>query len=68
MGREPADSDGAGGLTQVSISDTPDAPPDLHAFWATTMAQLRQVPVDLRLAPRPAPTNGTVAHDLSFRS
>ncbi|MCE3555142.1 acetylxylan esterase [Pseudonocardia sp. RS11V-5] len=43
-------------------------PPDLEAFWATTLAQLREVPLDLRRAPRPAPTAGTVAHELRFRS
>lgn len=44
------------------------APPDLEAFWAATMAQLREVPFDLRRSPRPAPGDGTVACDLSFRS
>jgi cephalosporin-C deacetylase-like acetyl esterase len=32
------------------------------------MAQLRQVPVDLRRSPRSGPGAGTVAHDLRFRS
>ncbi|GAA4680360.1 hypothetical protein GCM10023215_12200 [Pseudonocardia yuanmonensis] len=43
-------------------------PPDLDAFWATTLAQLSQVPVDLRRTPRHAPSAHTVAHDLEFRS
>jgi cephalosporin-C deacetylase len=46
----------------------PDAPPDLDAFWVATMALLRQVPLDLRRASRPAPGTGTRAYDLSFRS
>lgn len=60
------DVGGAGALAQEVL--VPDGPLDLDAFWATTMAQLRQIPVDLRRAPRPAPGNGTVGHDLSFRS
>lgn len=46
----------------------PGRPPDLDAFWAATLAQLRDVPVDLRRTPRPAPSAGTVARDLEFRS
>jgi hypothetical protein len=61
------DGDGAAGLAQVCVPDTADGPPDLHAFWATTMAQLGQIPVELRLSPRPALDNNVLAHDLSFR-
>jgi hypothetical protein len=55
-------------IAQASVSGAYDGPPDLEAFWATTIAQLRQVPVDLRRSPRPAPSTSTVAYDLSFRS
>ncbi|GAA2864695.1 hypothetical protein GCM10010472_22510 [Pseudonocardia halophobica] len=55
----------AGALAQA---DAPCRPPDLDAFWAATLAQLREVPADLRRSPRPAPSAGTVAHDLQFRS
>ncbi|MFR9803562.1 acetylxylan esterase [Pseudonocardia sp. RS010] len=49
-------------------AEPPGRPPDLDAFWATTLARLGEVPVDLRRTPRPAPTPGTIAHDLEFRS
>ena len=67
-GGGPRSMDAAGALAQASVPAAPDGPPDLDAFWATTIAQLRQVPVDLCRSPRPAPSNGTVAHDLAFRS
>jgi cephalosporin-C deacetylase len=60
--------DAAGVLGQASVPAAADGPPDLDAFWATTIAQLRQVPLDLRRSPRPGPSDGTVAHDLAFRS
>jgi cephalosporin-C deacetylase len=60
---------GAGaGLAHVCVSGGPGAPPDLAAFWATTMAQLRRVPLDLRRFRRSTPDTGIVADDLSFRS
>jgi cephalosporin-C deacetylase len=52
----------------VRWPDAPSPPPDLDAFWATTLAQLDEIPVDLRRTPRPGPSAGTVAHDLQFRS
>jgi cephalosporin-C deacetylase-like acetyl esterase len=60
--------DAAGALAQASVLTTADGPPDLDAFWATTIAQLGNVPVDLRRSPRSAPSSNTVAHDLAFRS
>lgn len=49
-------------------AEAPGRPPDLDAFWATTLAQLREVPVDLCRTARPAPSADTVAQDLQFRS
>src|SRR5690349_10895382 len=61
---------GAGGFRRRSVVDIVAGvgPPDLEAFWSTTVAQLRDIPVDLRRSPRPAPSTGTVAFDLAFRS
>ncbi len=46
----------------------PGGPPDLALFWAAATAELRAVPGALRRSSRPAPSNGTVATDVSFRS
>ncbi len=45
-----------------------EGPPDLDAFWDATTAELAAVPSALRRSPRAAPSNGTAAADLSFRS
>jgi cephalosporin-C deacetylase len=50
------------------ICAAPEGPPDLDMFWAATTAELRAVPGALRRSSRPAPSNGTVATDVSFRS
>ena len=45
-----------------------EGPPDLDVFWAATRADLGTVPFALRRLSRSAPSNDTVAIDLSFRS
>jgi cephalosporin-C deacetylase len=58
----------ARGRAFVVDSAAPGGPPDLDAFWAATTAELGSVRAALRRSPRSAPSNDTVARDLSFRS
>ncbi|CAN5897750.1 alpha/beta fold hydrolase [soil metagenome] len=44
------------------------APPDFDDFWATTLDELRRVPLDVRRTPHPVQVAGTTAHALSFLS
>jgi hypothetical protein len=52
----------------VVDSPAPAGPPDLDMFWAAARAELQKVRAALRRSSQSAPSNGTVASDLSFQS